>query len=96
MLIFLKKTFFELLDMPKSYWNSPSNVDKFVIKPIKEELTPLFRGLTVRKKYGKGVGNQLLAIRLPGNQKRKMPMISHKANYKMSVKSFLIFSIMVN
>ncbi len=50
MLIFSKEDFFELLDMPKSYWNSPSNVDKFVIKPIKEELTPLFRGLTVRKK----------------------------------------------
>ena len=46
--------FNELLDVPKSY--KSSNINQSVLKPIKEELTPLFRGLTVRKKYGKGRG----------------------------------------
>lgn len=57
---FPKKDFFELLDIPKSYWNSPSNIDKFILKPIKEELAPLFRGLTIRKKYGKERGKPVI------------------------------------
>lgn len=60
---FSKETFFDLLDIPKSYWNSPSNIDKFILKPIKEELTPLFRGLTIRKKYGKGRGKPVIGYR---------------------------------
>ncbi|MCS6109106.1 replication initiation protein, partial [Clostridium botulinum] len=68
---FSKEDFFELLDMPKSYWNSPSNVDKFVIKPIKEELTPLFRGLTVRKKYGKGRGKPVIGYSFTWKPEKK-------------------------
>ncbi|MFN6697212.1 replication initiation protein, partial [Enterococcus gallinarum] len=60
---FSKETFFDLLDIPQSYWNSPSNIDKFILKPIKEELTPLFKGLTVRKKYGKGRGKPVIGYR---------------------------------
>jgi len=30
------------------------------LKPIKEELTPLFRGLTIKKKYGKGRGKPVI------------------------------------
>lgn len=60
---FSKETFFDLLDIPKSYWNSPSNIDKFILKPIKEELTPLFKGLTIRKKYGKGRGKPVIGYR---------------------------------
>ena len=55
--------FFDLLDIPQSYWNSPSNIDKFILKPIKEELTPLFKGLTIRKKYGKGRGKPVIGYR---------------------------------
>lgn len=51
---FSKEDFNELLDIPKSY--RESDVNKKVLKPIKEELTPLFRGLTIKKKYGKGRG----------------------------------------
>src|SRR5699024_6729098 len=68
---FSKEDFFELLDMPKSYWNSPSKVDKFVIKPIKEELTPLFRGLTVRKKYGKGRGKPVIGYSFTWKPEKK-------------------------
>ncbi len=60
---FSKETFFDLLDIPKSYWNSPSNIDKFILKPIKEELTPLFKGLIIRKKYGKGRGKPVIGYR---------------------------------
>ena len=60
---FSKETFFDLLDIPKSYWNSPSNIDKLILKPIKEELTPLFKGLTIRKKYGKGRGKPVIGYR---------------------------------
>jgi len=68
---FSKEDFFELLDMPKSYWSSPSNVDKFVIKPIKVELTPLFRGLTIRKKYGKGRGKPVIGYSFTWKPERK-------------------------
>ena len=68
---FSKEDFFELLDIPKSYWNSPSNVDKKVIKPIREELTPLFRGLTVRKKYGKGRGKPVIGYSFTWKPEKK-------------------------
>lgn len=57
---FSKEDFFELLDIPSSYWNKPANIDSRILKPIKEELTPLFRGLTIRKKHGKGRGKPVI------------------------------------
>ncbi|EGO8485720.1 replication initiation protein [Enterococcus faecalis] len=57
---FSKEDFFELLDVPKSYQKNLGEVDRTVLKPIKEELTPLFRGLTIRKKYGKGRGKPVI------------------------------------
>lgn len=57
---FSKEDFFELLDIPKSYWNKPANVDSRILKPIKEELTPLFRGLKIKKKHGKGRGKPVV------------------------------------
>lgn len=36
-------------------------VDQFVLKPNKEELTPLFGGLTIRKKYDEGRGKLVIA-----------------------------------
>ncbi|MCD4917841.1 replication initiation protein [Enterococcus faecalis] len=55
-----KEEFFHLLDIPETYWNKPSNVDTRVLKPIKEELTPIFRGLTIKKKYSKGRGKPVV------------------------------------
>ena len=57
---FSKEDFFELLDVPKSYRKNLGEVDRTILKPIKEELTPLFRGLTIRKKYGKGRGKPVV------------------------------------
>ena len=55
---FSKEDFHELLDIPKSY--RETHINERVLKPIKEELTPLFRGLTIRKKYGKGRGKPVV------------------------------------
>jgi len=55
---FSKEDFHELLDIPKSY--RETNINQYVLKPIKEELTPLFRGLTIKKKYGKGRGKPVV------------------------------------
>ncbi|MBO0475427.1 replication initiation protein, partial [Vagococcus sp. DIV0080] len=55
---FSKEDFNELLDIPKSY--RETHINERVLKPIKEELTPLFRGLTIRKKYGKGRGKPVI------------------------------------
>ena len=57
---FTKEDFFELLDIPSSYLKQPANLDKRVLKPIKEELTPIFTGLTIKKKYGKGSGKPVI------------------------------------
>ena len=57
---FSKEDFFELLDIPKSYQKNLGEIDRTVLRPIKEELTPLFSGLTIRKKYGKGRGKPIV------------------------------------
>ncbi len=48
----------ELLDIPKSYRESVIN--KKIIKPIRQELTAIFKGLTIKKKYGKGRGKPVI------------------------------------
>lgn len=57
---FSKEDFHELLDIPKSYWNNQANIDNRVIKPIRQELTAIFKGLTIKKKYGKGRGKPVI------------------------------------
>ena len=55
---FSKEDFHELLDIPKSY--KQPDIDKRVIKPICQELTAIFKGLTIKKKYGKGRGQPVI------------------------------------
>lgn len=55
---FSKEDFNELLDVPKSY--KQGDIDRAIIKPIREELTPIFTGLTIKKKYGKGRGKPVI------------------------------------
>lgn len=55
---FSKKDFHELLDIPKSY--RETNINQYVLKPVKEELTSLFINLTIQKKYGKGRGKPVI------------------------------------
>jgi len=55
---FTKDDLHELLDIPNSY--NQGTIDQRVFSPIRKELTPLFRGLTIRKKYGKGRGKPVI------------------------------------
>ncbi|TKK93024.1 replication initiation protein, partial [Enterococcus faecium] len=55
---FSKEDFLELLDIPKSY--KQPDIDKRVIKPIRQELTAIFKGLTIKKIYGKGRGKPVI------------------------------------
>ena len=69
---FSKADFNELLDIPKSY--KEFHINQRVLTPIKEELTPLFHGLTVRKKYGKGRGKPVIGYAFawkPGNKDKE-------------------------
>lgn len=66
---FSKEDFNELLDIPKSY--RETNIDQFVLNPIKQELTPLFTGLTIKKKYGKGRGKPVIGYQFTFKAERK-------------------------
>lgn len=55
---FTKEDLHELLDIPTSY--NQGTIDQRVFSPIRKELTPLFRGLTIKKKYGKGRGKPVV------------------------------------
>lgn len=68
---FSKADFFELLAIPVSYSTKMANVDSKVLAPIKEELTPLFKGLTIRKKYGKGRGKPVIGYAFSWKAERK-------------------------
>lgn len=66
---FSKTDFKELFYIPKNY--RQSNIDQYVISPIKEELVPLFKGLTIRKKYGKGRGKPVISYAFAWKAERK-------------------------
>ncbi|EMF0144900.1 replication initiation protein [Enterococcus hirae] len=55
---FSKEDFHELLDIPKSY--KQGDIDRAVLQPIRQELTAIFKGLTIKKKYGKGRGKPVI------------------------------------
>ncbi|MEW3108177.1 replication initiation protein [Escherichia coli] len=55
---FSKDDFYELLDIPKTY--KQGNVDQKVLQPIRQELTAIFKGLAIKKKYGKGRGKPVI------------------------------------
>jgi len=57
---FSKEDLFELLDIPKSYQQGNGMFDKRVLKPIRQELTAIFKGLAIKKKYGKGRGKPVI------------------------------------
>lgn len=89
---FSKSDFIELLDIPKSY--RQSNTDQYVISPIKEELTPLFRGLTIRKKYGRGRGKPVIGYTFAWKPERKDAEDIHISNTERLNKA--CFNIMHN
>jgi len=66
---FTKEDFNELLDVPKSY--KQGDIDRAILQPIKKELSPLFRGLTLKKKYGKGRGKPVIGYQFTFKAERK-------------------------
>ncbi|MDT2738239.1 replication initiation protein [Enterococcus pseudoavium] len=89
---FSKEDFNELLDIPKSY--RESDVNKKVLKPIKEELTPLFRGLTIKKKYGKGRGKPVIGYQFSFKAEHKNADDFFKGNQEENRKK--LFNIEYN
>lgn len=53
-----KEDLHELLDIPKSY--NQGTIEQRVFTPIKQELTPIFKGLTITKKHAKRRGNPVV------------------------------------
>jgi len=68
---FSKEVLFELLDIPESYKQGNGMLEKRVFNPIRTELTPLFRGLTIKKKYGKGRGKPVIGYQFTFKAERK-------------------------
>ena len=66
---FSKEDFHELLDIPKSY--RESDINKKIIKPIRQELTAIFKGLTIQKRYGKGRGKPVIGYQFTFKTKIK-------------------------
>ena len=58
-----KEQLAEHLDLPKSYLKKTSNLTSRVLKPIKEELTPLIRGFHITTIHGSGKGCPVVAYR---------------------------------
>lgn len=51
--------FREVMDIPKSY--QMRDISKFILKPIEEELSPIFKNLTIKKRT-KGRGGRIFAL----------------------------------
>ena len=58
---FSKEDFSQLLDIPTSYRQTDINTK--ILAPIKKELSPLFKGLTISKRYSKKRGNPVTGYR---------------------------------
>ena len=55
---FEKEDLHELLGIPKSY--KQGDIDRAVFSPIKQELTPIFKGLTITKNHARRRGNPVV------------------------------------
>ena len=55
---FEKEDLHELLGIPKSY--KQGDIDRAVFSPIKQELTPIFKGLTITKNHARRRGNPVI------------------------------------
>lgn len=66
---FTANEFRSLLDIPKSY--ATSDIDKRILKPVKEELAPVFKGLAVRKLRG-GRGGKIVGYTFSWKPEKKV------------------------
>lgn len=68
---FKAEDLYELLDVPKSYLRNKGRLNQAVFNPIMEELTPIFRGLKLKKVYGTGRGRPLIRYEFQWVPERK-------------------------
>ncbi|MGC3418024.1 hypothetical protein [Enterococcus raffinosus] len=65
--------FRDQLSSPNSY--SVTAIDKRAIRPIRQELTVIFKGLTIKKKYGKSRGKPVVGYQFSFKPEIKKQMI---------------------
>lgn len=66
-----KNVFYELLDIPKSYIKNQANLDNRVLKPIIEELSPIFTNLNIKKRKSSHRGRAIQGFEFMFKPERK-------------------------
>ena len=72
---------FKQLDLPKSYKKDQGNVRKRVLRPIKEELTPVIRGLAIKTIRGAGRGRPVVGYEFTWHPEAKNADDFEKGRY---------------
>lgn len=76
-----KEDLFIMLDVPQSMQRA-NNFNAKVLKPINEELSPLFKGLKISPIKAKRVGNPIIAYRFSWQKEETGTFIENKFNSK--------------
>ena len=84
-LFFTKEELFDLLVIPESYDRNKGKLTKSVFVPIKQELSPIFKGLRLSKKYKAERGAPLYGYKFTWNVSK----INSNNSFKMPSEEFL-------
>lgn len=76
-----KEELFKQLDLPKTYQKKTSNIQTRVLNPIKEELTPVIRGLAIRTIRGAGRGRPVVGYEFTWHPEAKNADDFEKGRY---------------
>lgn len=76
-----KEELFKQLDLPKTYQKKTSNIQTRVLNPIKEELTPVIRGLAIKTIRGAGRGRPVVGYEFTWHPEAKNTDDFEKGRY---------------
>ncbi|MDM8267366.1 replication initiation protein [Limosilactobacillus pontis] len=76
-----KEELFKQLDLPKTYQKKTSNVQTRVLNPIKEELSPIIRGLAIKTLRGAGRGRPVVGYEFTWHPEAKNADDFEKGRY---------------
>lgn len=76
-----KEKLFKQLDLPKTYQKKTSNIQTRVLNPIKEELTPVIRGLAIKTIRGAGRGRPVVGYEFTWHPEAKNADDFEKGRY---------------
>lgn len=85
-----KEEFARLLVIPKSY--RQKDIDRRILQPIKEELSPIFKNLKITKRYGKGRGKPVIGYQFtftPEKRDKDDFNIDSAANYSAKITNIM-------